>query len=121
MGDVRISALWRSVAVALALILTLAGVGRGLVAASDAAPITIAGIVVSICHPSSGDAPASDPRGHNCCEDCALCAAVVPPTPPMLSKPVQVALIGRLGEPVSSVRLLGRPWTPRQSQGPPVG
>ena len=120
MADLRTSTLRHAVIVALTAILMVAGVGRGLTAASDSSALTIGGIVVAICHASSGDPSGSDADRHNCCDDCVLCAAVVPPSPPTLAKPAQVVLAVWLGDPASSALTFARPWTPRQSQGPPV-
>jgi hypothetical protein len=109
----------------LTLILVLGGVGRGLIAAADASPATaIHGLVGPICHvhPTHGQALGSpaDPARQGCCDDCALCSAVVLPEAPTLSEPAAFALTNEFSQQPSSELCLRTIRTPRLSQGPPL-
>ena len=102
--------------------LTLAGVGRGLAAASsslDAIP-SIPSVAVHICHTGDGNTPGPiDPARYDCCDLCALGAPVVfsgAPDLPVVSPASHD--IGRSAVVAWTVRL-SRARSPRQSQGPP--
>lgn len=114
------------VAVLLMTVLTLAGVGRGLAAASDAEQAfqPVPGVVTSICHSGGTTAPGpADPGGpghHDCCDRCVLgAAAIVSAGPDLrivspLSHDIVRSAVG------AWTARLSRARTPRQSQGPPA-
>ncbi|MCW6506578.1 hypothetical protein [Lichenifustis flavocetrariae] len=103
-------------------VLTLAGVGRGFAAVTDAMPsFGIPGIAVHICHTgeSDGSAPV-DPAHHDCCDACALSAPVDLAAAPVLTGPASVAHFIAHVQAMAWVPRLARLRTPRQSQGPPT-
>ena len=88
----------------LILILILGSVGRGLIALADASPVAaIAGLVGPLCHvhPKAPGSPA-DPARQGCCDDCALCSAVLLPEAPARSAPLAFALTKEFGQQPSS-------------------
>jgi hypothetical protein len=119
------SAVRHALAAILIVALTLAGVGRGVAAASDveSAFQPIQGVVVPICHSGGGTSNPLDPSApvhQGCCDQCALCAPVifsaapeVPVVTPVSHEIVCAAIAAW------TVRL-SRARTPRQSQGPPA-
>ena len=104
------------------LVLTLAGVGRGLAAASDMVPgFGIPGVALHICHAGEGDGSVpGDPAQHDCCDACALSAPVTLAEAPSLTGPASVvcfvAHVQAMAWVPTDVRVRG----PRQSQGPPT-
>lgn len=111
----------RSVATVVAIsALVLAGIGRLLVAAPDAAAIAIAG--GAICHGAGGEAPdrGNPASNHDCCGDCALSAPGAAPAAPAFSEPVRIALAVRF-DPSRPANPHGpRTWTPEQARAPPL-
>lgn len=106
----------RGFALALVLLVAVAGYARGLVltaAAAEPAGFTI-------CHGDAGGTPSGDAVNHDCCDQCVLAAAAMPPDPPELSLPAEIVVdvnpsgIAIVAPMTPSVR------TPRQSQGPPL-
>src|SRR5579871_834859 len=90
----------------LILVLMLAGVGRGVVAAPDLLSGAVAGVVAPICHAGLADGGAPEgpgnPSGRDCCDDCALSAPLVIPTAPVAAAPMPVVHIVRLEAVASS-------------------
>ena len=105
----------RGFAVALILLVTVAGYLRGPVITDALAQP--AGF--TLCHGAAGGTPSGDAVNHSCCDDCVLAAAAVPPAPPVVSVPVAIAVDAGLGDATAGLRIAPRAWTPRQSQGPP--
>jgi hypothetical protein len=115
----------RFLTVLLTLLLLLGSVGRGLVAAADAAPATgAAGWLGPVCHVQAGEdrfpGGPDAPAGHPCCDDCALGAAVALPAAPAFSLPAPTALANAIGPRVAAEPSLRPVRTPRLSQGPPA-
>ena len=121
----RSSTMRHVLAALLIAVLTLAGVGRGLAAASDAAQAfqPIPGVVMAICHSGATGTDSADPTRpihHECCDQCALCAPVIFSAAPELRTmaPVSHGIV-RSAVVAWTVRR-SRTRSPRQSQGPPV-
>ncbi len=103
------------------LVLTLAGVGRGLAAASDtgATAFGVPGVASHICHAGDGSAPV-DPSLHDCCDACALLAPLaLAGDMPSVRGPAAVRHAERVRA-RAGVPTVARPRTPRMSQGPPT-
>lgn len=119
-GRVTADAMRRFVMFALVLVVALASVGRGLVAAPDDA---FASALGPICHSPLAGEPASNdpgaPASHNCCDDCALFAPVALPAAPALPIPRPAYLFGPRVAVLSPAVEPRKEHTPRQSQGPP--
>lgn len=99
----------------------LAGIGRGVAAASDTVPgFDIPGVAFHICHAGAGDASPVDRAHHDCCDACALCAPLTLASAPSLTGPASVVRFVAHVRAVAWVPTLARPRTPRQSQGPPA-
>ncbi len=117
----------RTLVAVLTLILTFAGIARVLAQAPgiDAGSVTIAGVVIPICHPyldardSAPGSPAPIPT-HDCCGACALCAAVALPGLPGLAAPPSFARAGRTAIAALPTPRVSSARTPRQSQAPPI-
>ena len=106
----------RSFALALVLLVAVAGYARGLVltaAAAEPAGFTI-------CHGEAGGTTSGDAVNHDCCDACVLVAAVIAPTPPELSLPAEI--FADPGRPDAAAVAPVTPGvrTPRQAQGPPA-
>ena len=105
--------------VLLAALITLAGVERGLISIASAADGSSSSIGL-ICHAltkANGDDPAGQAR-HDCCDECAVAAAAVLPSPPEFAMPARIATpVAHPAPPVGIVPQFA--WTPRLSQGPP--
>jgi hypothetical protein len=105
----------RSFAVALVLLVAVAGYMRGVVV-SDALAEP-AGF--TLCHGAAAGTPSGDTVNHSCCDDCVVAAAIMAPAPPVLSLPAEIIADAGLERATdvapAGVRLL----TPRLSQGPP--
>ena len=110
----------------LMAILTLAGAGRGLAAASDVEQAfqAIPGVVTPICHSSGNAAPdPGDPGGpvhHDCCDQCVLCAAAIVSAAPEVRIVASVSHDIVRSDVVAWMVRLSRARSPRQSQGPPA-
>ncbi len=107
------------------VVLTLAGIGRGLAAASGmtVTDFGIPGVAFHICHTgdSDGDGPAPvDPSHHDCCDACALLAPVTLADEPSVSGPASVMHYVEHAHAMAWVPTIARLRTPRQSQGPPT-
>jgi hypothetical protein len=105
------------------LVLTLAGVGRGLAAASDmtVTGFGIPGVAFYICHTGEGGGSApADQSHHDCCDDCALLAPVTSADAPSMSGPASVMHYVEHTHAMAWVPTIARLRTPRQSQGPPT-
>ena len=104
-------------------VLTLAGVGRGLSAASDmTGPVYgIPGVTVEICHTGSrDDSIPAGPVHHDCCDACTLLAPITLSDAPSLTAPASVVHFVEHVQALAWVPTLARLRTPRQSQGPPA-
>lgn len=104
------------------LVLTLAGVGRGFAAASDATASggSIAG-AFPICHSGGEDRSVpADPSHHDCCDACALLAPVTLAGAPALNGPASAVRFVEHARAMAWVPTVARRRTPRQSQGPPT-
>ena len=114
----------RTLVAALILALTLAGVGRALAATTQpgAAHDVIPGVHVPICHSGADGAPSGParPDGHDCCDDCALLAPALLPSPPVLAGPAPVELFADYAGAIPWSPVLARPRDPRLSRGPPT-
>ena len=110
----------------LMAVLTLASVGRGLAAASDAEQDIqmISGVVMPICHSGEASVPdpvnPGDPVHHDCCDQCVLCAAAIVASAPELRTVASVSHDIVRSAVVAWTLRLSRARTPRQSQGPPA-
>lgn len=115
----------RSLAAALIIALTLAGLGRALAATATwaAGPGSdAAGLGVPICHSGADAAPdgPTQPVPHDCCDDGALLASAVLPAPPSVG--------GRVPVPRPVAYAGAAPWAPtvalprahRLPRGPPA-
>lgn len=123
MADWTTSGLRRAVGAILIVALTLTGLGRAVATTFDPAEArdAIPGVHVPICH-SGGGVP-SDPERppqHDCCDACALLAPAVLPAAPALAGPAPVARLAAPAAAAAWVPVLARPWSPRQSRGPPA-
>jgi hypothetical protein len=106
----------RGFALALALLLAVAGYARGFIvtaALADPAGFTL-------CHGAASQTPSGDAVNHDCCDECVLALAAVLPEPPLVSLPAEVADDAGLTEAVAVAPVTARIWTPRQAQGPPL-
>ena len=116
----------RTLAAVLIIALTLAGLGRAVATTSDPADVLdiVAGLPVPICHAGAGtpSAPGSPahPAQHDCCDACALLAAIVLPAGPVLSRPAPAGHVAAHIRAVAAVAAIARPRSPRQSRGPPA-
>lgn len=105
------------------LVLTLAGVGRGLAAASDMTMLGfgVPGVAFPICHAGDGDGSVpADPSHHTCCDECALLAPVTLADAPAMDGPASVTRYVEHARAMDWVPTIARRHTPRQSQGPPT-
>jgi hypothetical protein len=105
------------------VVLTLAGVGRGMAAASDmAAPgFGVPGVAVHICHSGEGDGSIpGDRTHHDCCDACAISAPATLADALSLTGPASVMHYVEHAEAMTWVPTVARLRTPRQSQGPPA-
>lgn len=116
----------RTLAAVLIIALTLAGLGRAVATPSYTADTldVVAGLHVPICHTGT-DAPSSPaspphPAQHDCCDACALLAAMVLPAGPVLSGPAPAGRFTGHARAAAWVVAIGRPRSPRQSRGPPA-
>ena len=105
------------------LVLTLAGVGRGVAAISDGAGSPL-GFASSICHSASGEAPEGPhppgPARHDCCDQGTCCAPALPPFTIGFFEPASVGPVVRhVRAPVGALSV-ARLRTPRLAQGPPA-
>jgi hypothetical protein len=105
----------RGFALALVLLVAVAGYTRGLVltaAAAEPAGFTI-------CHGDAGGTTSGDAVNHDCCDACVMAAAMIAPAPSELSLPAGV--FGDLGRvrAAAVVPAMSAFRTPRQAQGPP--
>ncbi len=119
----RSSQLRQALTALLVLVLTLAGVGRGLAAASDrtAPGLGVASLAFPICHAGAGDGSApADPSRHDCCDACALLSPVTLADAPALSGPASVIHPIAHAQAMAWVPTVARLRTPRQAQGPPT-
>lgn len=114
----------RILVAALLVALTLAGLGR---AFATAIPLMdpqdpLPGVHVPICRSGSGEAPADPARPvpHDCCDDCALLAPVVLPSPAVVTGPAPVARHADHGRPAARAPRFARLRHPRLSRGPPA-
>lgn len=119
----REPALRRALVAVLVLVLTLSGTGRGWAAAHEAphAVLTLRGVAIPICH--SGASDTSDPAGpahHDCCDQCVLCAPMLPPVAQRVPAPAGAEHVADPARGVPWTPVVARTRTPRQSQGPPV-
>jgi hypothetical protein len=108
-----------AIVVLLAALISLAGVERGLISVASAAAGTGSSIGL-ICHAltkANGDDPAGETR-HDCCDECAVAAPAVLPSPPAFALPARITAPVAHAAPVVAVatRFIR---TPRLSQGPP--
>jgi hypothetical protein len=112
----------RSLVAVLIITLTLAGLGRAMASAPRLGGIhdVIPGVHVPICH--SGEAPTDpvQPTSHDCCDECALLAVAVIPTPPILSAPAPVEHFAEHAPAIAWAPVIARPRDPRMSRGPPA-
>ena len=118
----RSSGLRRILAGILMLVITLAGVGRGLAAASDLGHTSfdIPGVASPICH--SGDGHGSlppDQTRHDCCDACAISALATLADGPILTGPASALRYVEHTEAMAWMPVVARLRTPRQAQGPP--
>ena len=105
------------------IVLTLAGVGRGVAAASDlvAPGFGVADVAFHICHSGEGGGSGpSDRTHHDCCDACALSAPATLADAPSLTGPAAVTHHIEHAEAMAWVPSGARLRTPRQSQGPPA-
>ncbi len=105
------------------IVLTLAGVGRGLAAASGSAAPTfgVPGVAFHICHTGEADGSIpTDQARHDCCDACALSAPATLADAPSLTGPASVTHYVEHAQAMAWVPTAARLRTPRQSQGPPA-
>lgn len=121
MTDLRALASRPWLAGVLALVLFLAGVGRGWSATPggfEGGPV-IAGVVAPICHGAGGDSAPAAPNHDACCDACALCAPATLPGMPDLTAPARVVHLAT-HEAASSWRPRAGRWrTPQLARAPP--
>lgn len=113
----------RAVVAVLTVVLVLAGTGRALLLADahEIVPVTIDGVVLTICHTVTDPAPpSSDTPQHNCCDACLLMAATVLPVPPAVPLPIAHDFVVDHVDAMPWVPAFARLKTPRLAQGPPA-
>jgi hypothetical protein len=98
-----------------------AGVVRVLAQApvTDASVLTIAGVAFPLCHSKLSESP-GPASNHDCCDQCALCAAVALPGLRDLWIPASFVVIERSVAVAQTTPLARWMRTPRQSQAPPL-
>ncbi len=122
MATPTLSGLRRSLVAVLIIALSLAGLGRALAAAAPVGDLgaAIPGVPAPICHAGAPSSDPSQPASHDCCDACALLAAALLPTPPVLAGRAPVAIFAPQVPALAWAPRIARRREPRLTRGPPA-